>query len=156
MSKLIDELRERIEQNYEDFKAELLTHDKETIIGMARTIAAMEDVVFYMDIHDWVDESEAAYLLDFTEPLKLIADAWEEQLDDGDCHFRTVLKSVLNDEENEERYMTLALESELREKYGYDVSITGALLMELVEAGNRYLELRGVYECLGADAWDED
>lgn len=156
MSRLIDKLRERIEQNYEDFKAEMLEHDKETIIGMARTIAAMEDVVFYMNTHDWVDENEAAYLLDFTEPLKLIADAWEEQLDDGDCHFRAVLKSVLNDEENEERYMTLALESELREKYGDDVSITGALLTELVEVGNRYLELRGIYEGLGADAWDED
>jgi len=156
MSRLIDKLRERLEQNYDDFREDMLSKDSESVFENARQIAAMEDVVFYMNTHDWVDESEAAYLLDFTEPLKLIADAWEEQLDDGDCHFRAVLKSVLNDEENEERYMTLALENELRDKYGDDVSITGALLTELVEVGSRYLELRGIYEGLGADDWDED
>lgn len=156
MNRFIDKLREKLEQNHDDFRKDMLSKDSETVFENARQIAAMEDVVFYMNTHDWVDENEAAYLLDFTEPLKLIADAWEEQLDDGDCHFRVVLKSVLNDEENEERYMTLALESELREKYGDDVGITGALLTELVEVGNRYLELRGIYEGLGADAWDED
>lgn len=106
--------------------------------------------------HDWVDEDEAAYLLDFSNPLKMIAEAWEEHLDDGDRHFRKVLESVIDCEDNEENYMTMALERELREKYGEDTSITGALIAEVLEAGSRYLALKGIYESLGDDAWDKD
>ena len=151
MSSMIDTLRERMEQNFEDFKADILTLSKENIFELAPHIAAASEVLFYFTTHDWLDEEEAAYLLDFMEPLKVVADAWEEHMSDGDCDFRTVLESVLNDDENEENYMTTALERELREKYGSSVSIKAAALCELIEMGSR---LGQQHSCrgLGADA----
>lgn len=156
MNNYMDMLIERMDENYEEFRSEMLSLDSETVFENARTIAAMSDVLFYFTTHDWVDEDEAAYLLDFSNPLKMIAEAWEEHLDDGDQHFRKVLESVIDCEDNEENYMTMALERELREKYGEDTSITGALIAEVLEAGSRYLALKGIYESLGADDWDED
>lgn len=149
----IELLRERIEQNYEDFKAEMLEHDPETIFHMARTIAAVEDVKFYMDTYEWTDEEETAYLLDFTEPLKMLADAWEEFLDDQGPDFRMVLETVLDNEGNEENYITLALERELREKYGEDCSTKEALISEIIEYGGKYLEYLKLYDGQEDDDW---
>ena len=156
MSSIMDKLRERIEENYDELREEMLSRNKEAIFDSAMSIAAAADVLFYMSTHDWIDEDEAAYLLDFTNPLVMIAEAWEEHLNSGDNKFRSVLESVLDDEDNEEHYMTMALESELREKHGYDVGIMDALLSELVDAGSRYLELQAIYEGLGADVCDEE
>lgn len=156
MNRLIDILREKLEQNLDDFREEMISMDSETVFAFARQIAAMEDVLFYMNTHDWVDEHEAAYLLDFAEPLKLIADAWEEHLDDGDSSFRGIIKTVLNNDENEENYITVALERELREKYGDDVSLKDAVLVEIVETMEEYFELRELYESLGGEFCDEE
>lgn len=156
MNTSIEKLKERITQNYDEFRKSMLELDSETVFDLAMHIAAATDVLFYITTHNWIDDEEADYLLDFTNPLQLIADAWEECLEDGGGDFRSVLETVLNDDENEENYMTLELESELREKYGDDAGIMEALLCELIEVGNRYLELRGIYEGLGADVWGEE
>jgi hypothetical protein len=156
VSSIMDKLRERIEDNYDELREEMLSRDNETIFDSAMSIAAATDVLFYMSTHDWVDEDEAAYLLDFSNPLVMLAEAWEEHLNSGDGKFRSVLESVLECEDNEENYMTMAMESELREKHGYNVTITEAVLIELVEAGNRLAELRAIYEGLGADVCDEE
>ena len=156
MSSIMDKLRERIEENYEELREEMLSRSSEAVFDSAMSIAAATDVLFYMSTHDWVDEDEAAYLLDFTNPLVMIAEAWEEHLNSGDGKFRSVLESVLDNEDNEENYMTMALESELREKHGYNVTITEAVLIELVEVGNRLAELQAIYEGLGADVCDEE
>lgn len=117
MSSLISKLRDQLEQNYDDFRKEMLSCNRETIFNSAMRIAAMGDVFFYMSVHDWVDESEAAYLLDFVDPLTLIAEAWEEHLTNGERHFRGVLDAILGNENNEELYMTLVQEREARESY---------------------------------------
>jgi len=156
VSSIMDKLRERIEENYEELREEMLSRSSEAVFDSAMSIAAATDVLFYMSTHDWVDEDEAAYLLDFSNPLVMLAEAWEEHLNSGDGKFRSVLESVLDNEDNEENYMTMALESELREKHGYNVTITEAVLIELVEVGNRLAELQAIYEGLGADVCDEE
>ena len=156
MSSIMDKLRERIEENYDELREEMLSRSSEAVFDSAMSIAAATDVLFYMSTHDWVDEDEAAYLLDFSNPLVMIAEAWEEHLNSGDSKFRSVLESVLDNEDNEENYMTMVMESELREKHGYDVPITEALLCEMAEVGSRYLELQAIYEGLGADVCDEE
>ena len=123
---------------------------------MARRIAAVEDVRFYMDTYEWTDAEETAYLLDFTEPLTMLADAWEEYLDDQGADFDMVLESVLDCEDNEENYITLALERELREKYGDDCSTREALMAEILEYGSRYLELMKIYERQEGDDWFDE
>ena len=142
MSKVMEMLKERIEDNYEDFKALMLSLDAETIFDSARRIAATTDVVFYLNNYNLVDDEAAAYLLDFSEPLKLLADVWEEMLEDGECDFSEAIEMVLDSDSNEENYMTLAMEGKLRHKYGEDADITSALVAEIVEAGSRYLELQ--------------
>lgn len=147
MNTLLDTLREKMHKNFDDFRELMVSMDSETIFEFSREIAAMQDVLFYMDTHDWVDEYEAAYLLDFTEPLKLVADAWGEHLDNGDHSFRYVLNAVLDNDENEENYITVALERELGEKHGYDISARDAVLFEIVELLHEYFDdgLEGGY-----------
>lgn len=153
MSKNMTLLRERIEENYEDFKAETLeTLDKEDIFEMARTIAAMEDVYHFATTQgSWVDEGEAAYLLVFCEPLKLLADAWEEYLGDGEQDFRMIVEDVLDRNDNTESYITVALADKLRKKYGENMHYKDALLAEAIVAGKKYLQLKGLLEEEGVD-----
>lgn len=145
----IEQLRERIEQNYREYKAEMLeVLDGELIFDYAREIAAVEDVYFLMTTYPstFVDEGEAAYLLEFAEPLKMLADAWEEYLDESDGDFKMIVEDVLDKNDNTENYMTVSLANELREKYGADVHIKDALLSEAVEAGKRYLRLKNMLD----------
>lgn len=143
-----DKLKECIEENYYGFREEMLSLDSEAVFEKATEISAIEDVFFYMSTHNWVDEYEAAYLLGFTNPLKLIADAWEQYLFDSDSGFRRVISSVLANEDNEDNYLTVAEMLELREKYGEDVSFTEAILSEIIELEARLQELREECECL--------
>lgn len=138
MSKTMNLLRERIERNYEDFKAETITYDKEDIFELAGRISAIEDVLFFLSTHDWLDEDEAGYLLRFDNPLEMMADVWEEYLLDSDSHFRATLDELFdNDEYNEERYTSTALAAELRRKYGNDTPIKEAILCEMVNLGKK-------------------
>ena len=93
---MVDLLRERIEQNYEDLKAEMLaTLTKEGVFELAGQISAIEDVRFFMSTHDWLDEKEAAYLLTFNNPLRMLAGEWENYLDDSDRGFEKALAPLL-------------------------------------------------------------
>ena len=155
MSNLTELFVKRIEQNYDEFRDEMLELDRETIFDLSMHIAAVTDTFFYLTNEEWPSEDDMLYLLDFSNPLKLVADAWEDHLNDG-ADFRSVLEEALENEDNEESYMTLALERELREKYGEDTDITFALVCEILEAGERFLALQAVYDGLGADAWGEE
>ena len=140
----VEKLRERISENYEEFKTETLEFlDKEDVFSMARTIAAVEDVHYFITSHNnWVDEGEAAYLLEFCEPLKLLADAWEEYIDEGGSDFRMIVEDVLDRDDNPNNYITVALAVDLRQKHGEHVHFKDALLAEAIAAGKKYLQLR--------------
>ena len=89
---MIDLLKVRIEQNYEDFKAETLAAlTKEGVFELAGHISAIEDVRFFMSTHDWLDETDADYLLTFHNPLAMLADRWEIMLHDSGISFRKAL-----------------------------------------------------------------
>lgn len=146
----IERLKERIEQNYLEYKAdviELFDADDDMVFDMAKEIAAVADAHFLMTTYPstFVDEGEAAYLLEFADPLKMLADAWEDYLDDsGD--FKMIMEEVLDSNDNTENYMTVSLADELRAKYGAGVHIKDALLSEAVAAGKRYLRLKNMLD----------
>ena len=80
-------LMERIEQNYEDFKRTTLQLDDDSIFEYAPTIAAVQDVYFYMITHDWADMEQTELLMQFENPLKMLADLWEEESEDRGADF---------------------------------------------------------------------
>ena len=93
---MIELLRSRMEQNYEDFKAESLAAlTKEGIFKLAGRISAIEDVRFFMSTHDWLNEKEAHHLLSFKNPLEVLASAWEDFLNDSGCDFEKAMAPLL-------------------------------------------------------------
>ena len=130
---------ERIEQNYEDFKASAVQLDGGSLYELAPTIAAVEDVYFYMSTHDWADAAQTAYLMQFENPLRLLADAWEEENEDRGADFGDLLDKISGGEYEDftDDYMTADLADELREKYGDDVPLDGAIICEIVELGKK-------------------
>ena len=93
---MIDFLLERIERNYEDFKAIALAElTKQEIFEFAGHISAIEDVRFFLNTHDWLDEGEAGYLLSLDDPLEVLADEWEDFLTDSGCGFCQALEPLL-------------------------------------------------------------
>ena len=153
MNKSIDLLRERIEENYEEFMEETLEFlDKEDIFVLARHIAAVQDVHHFVTTQgNWVDEGEAAYLLEFCEPLKLLGDAWEEYLDESDQDFRMIVEEVLDRNDNTSNYVTISLAEQLQKKYGEQVHFKDALLSEAIDTGKKYLRLKSLLEDEGVE-----
>jgi hypothetical protein len=114
-------LRERIEQNYKDFKAETMQLDNKSIFELAAAISAVNDVYFYMTTHDWADYNEANYLLESENPLKLLAEEWEAYMEDTGEDFGEMLSRLAS--KWDEDYMTGMVAEELRDKYGEDTSL---------------------------------
>jgi len=147
-------LRERIERNYEDFRADTLDIlDGDIIFNMASKIAATEDVYRLSKKCGWVDEGEAAYLLEFAEPLKMLADAWEDFLFDTDSEFPMVVEDVLDADDNNENYITADYADELKLKYGDEFSVKDALFAEVMETGKRITLLKNMLDEEGVDSW---
>jgi len=71
-------LMELLDKNFDDFKADTIKSDSAAVFELAPTITAVKDVHFYMTTYDWADEYEMEYLLKCENPLKMIADVWEE------------------------------------------------------------------------------
>ena len=136
-------LMARIEQNYEDYEKSVTQLDSETLFELAPTIAAVKDVYFYMTTHDWADAEQGEYLLQFENPLKLLADLWEEKSEDRDADFGDMIDMLYGDayEDYTESYVTVSLADELRDKYGDDMPIDGAIICEIVELGKK------LYKC---------
>jgi len=135
-------LRRRIERNYADFKADMLMLDSEDVYAMAHRIAVVEDAYHQMIGEDGLlDTDETIYLLKFYNPLEMIADALQDRQDGLPVEIDEALYELFDREDNEENYVTVALANELYHKYGGDICIKAALLMETIEAGQRYLQL---------------
>ena len=132
-------LMERIDQNYEDFKASAVQLDGESIFELAPTIAAVEDVYFYLSTHDWADAEQTRFLMQFENPLRLLADLWEEENGDRGADFGDMLDNMCGGgyDDFTEDYMTSDFADELREKYGDDTSLDGAIVCEIVELGKK-------------------
>jgi hypothetical protein len=112
-------LRERIEQNYEDFKEETVKLDGRSVFELAPVISAVNDVYFYMTTHSWADDDEADYLLKSENPLKLIAEEWEVYMEDTRGDFGEMLTRLAG--KWDEDYMTGTVAGELRDKDDEDM-----------------------------------
>jgi len=132
-------LRKRIEQNYEEFNKATMRLSKEDIIKYVSSIAAANDVYVYMTTHDWADENETDYLLEFDNPLELLSEAWEEYSEDRGRDFGRMITEIV--EKGSEDYMSFSAADELREKYGEDMPLNTAALIELVELGKRFVNI---------------
>jgi hypothetical protein len=84
-------LRERIEQDYANFKNETIQLDSVNVFELASLITAINDVHLYMITHDWADAEQTKYLLQVENPLKLLAEEWEAYKEDMGKNFGDML-----------------------------------------------------------------
>ena len=129
-------LRERIEENYGNFKESTLELDSETLFELAPTIAAVRDVYSLLKENDYICEDDAAYLLRYDNPLKIIADAMRNYAEYTDEDFSDMIADFIENDDGED-YITVDLADELRDKYGDDMPIDGAIMCEIVELGRK-------------------
>lgn len=78
----IDQLIERLNKNLSDYHDHIKGFAKEQIIEMAGRINAMSDAHTYMTQHHAFDYEQAEYLLQFKNPLEIVADKWETRISD--------------------------------------------------------------------------
>lgn len=78
----IDQLIERLNKNLSDYHDHILGFDRQEIIDMAGRIHVMQDAHFYLTEHHAFDYEQAEYLLQFQNPLEVVADAWQKRTDD--------------------------------------------------------------------------
>ena len=88
-------LTERIEQNFDDFKVDIIKLDSASVFELAPTINSVNDVHFYMTTHNWLDEGEAEYLLKWDNPLKILAAVWKEYSEDRGRQFGDMLGKIV-------------------------------------------------------------
>ena len=110
-------LMERIEQNYEDFKNEALQLDGESIFVLAPIIAAVQTAYFYMTKHNLTDNYTTEYLLKHENPLRLLADKWEDYSMSNNKNFGDMFYDFIKS--CQEKYMSSEIK-EMMEKYGVD------------------------------------
>lgn len=86
----------RIDQNLADYHDELIANfDRETIIAMAGRISTMEDAHISMKQYDF-DDSALEYLLQFQNPLEVVADSceiWRNDLGEMDFAIASAVNS---------------------------------------------------------------
>ena len=76
MDKAHQQLIDRLTGNYADYRAELLTKDRQELIDGADRIAKTAEVFQYFTEHP-LSEPEVEYFLNFQNPLEVAADHWE-------------------------------------------------------------------------------
>jgi hypothetical protein len=146
-------LRKRVEQNFADFKAEMMLLDEESLFTNAERIAAVKDtydqIVFYDK--EYFDEDDIDYLLKFYNPLEMIANYLQIRQAGYPVEVDEALMELFNADDNEDNYLTVEYAKELINKYGDDVRMKMALLLETIEAGERYIKLLRLAEAADAD-----
>jgi len=143
-------LIERIRRNYADFRSETLVLGEEAIYNMARVISAIEDTYCQLTEFDYLEDHQAEYLLEFDNPLGMVADCLKDMRDGELVEIDEALIELFDQESHEENYITAKFAEELRQKHGSGISISVALLLEAIEAGERYMELRNLNKDKGA------
>ena len=88
ISDLHSRLVERIDKNLSDYHLQLESYGNLELIGMAGKIAATADAHSYLTAYHDFDEYELEYLLEFQNPLEVLADEWlDRNIDLGDMSF---------------------------------------------------------------------
>lgn len=88
----------RLNGNLAAYKASLMDFGKHELIEMASVAAAMSDTHYYLTANHRLEANEVEYLLQFQNPLEVVADAWQQRTEDlSDMGF--ALDEVLNKRE---------------------------------------------------------
>jgi hypothetical protein len=133
-------LRERVERNYEDYKEELAHLDPHFEYLFKDEVSAVCEAYFYLTTDDYISESDAAFLLMLDNPLETIANCWEDYKADGDRDFsRFLCRFTSQSGVDDGSFDSLA--DELTDKYGEDIPLSTACLLELVEMGKRLFRM---------------
>ena len=83
MQQLKRQLYDRIEANYAEYNRGLLEYSKELLIGMARSISAVQDIYDYIIKDNYTfEKSDIEFLLQFQHPLDIISDQWYDRISD--------------------------------------------------------------------------
>lgn len=79
---LVQQLFERLDKNLADYHAHLMGFDRQEIIEMASRVAVMSDAIFYLQNHHTFEDGQIEYLLQFQNPLEVVADKWQDRTED--------------------------------------------------------------------------
>lgn len=77
--KMKQQLVDRLAENYADFRAELLTKDRQELVDGAEKIAETGHVYFFMQNEHEYKPAELEHLLKFQNPLQVMADHWLDE-----------------------------------------------------------------------------
>ncbi|GHV11698.1 hypothetical protein FACS1894219_03270 [Clostridia bacterium] len=81
-------LKERIENNYNDYNRSLLSFGQRELIDMAAAIHAYSDCWSYLTEYHTFSDAEIKFLMQFDNPLEIVADArMDHNIDVGDVEF---------------------------------------------------------------------
>lgn len=101
LEKTYQQLLDRVTENYADYRAGLLLKDRQELIDGADRIAKTAEVFEYFTRKP-LAEAEAAYFLNFQNPLEVAADHW------GSCEFELdALGAVITDTVDKAEDLTL-------------------------------------------------
>lgn len=103
----LQQLMDRMDQNLANYHTHIKGFDKPEIIEMAGQIAAVADAHYYLQDHHVFDAAQVDYLLNFENPLEVVADAWKIRTDDiSDMSF--VLEEVFSGQDALRSYPLVA------------------------------------------------
>lgn len=77
-----DDLINRLNENLSDYISHVHSFERQAITDMAGRINAVQDTHFYMTEHHAYQDEQIDYLLQFQNPLEVVADAWERRTSD--------------------------------------------------------------------------
>ena len=83
------QLRRRFEQNYSDYRRQMLQSCGECLFEFAAEIAAVRHVYSHVMAYDWTSEEIAGLLLKYDNPLRIIVDEWRGYQQDNSADFES-------------------------------------------------------------------
>ena len=125
-------LKDRIDRNYEDFKEKIFKIDSREVFKMAPAIEATANVhALITGTNFMIDEEDAKYLLQFDNPLKMLAGDWRSYMWDCTMDFEDFIANFVA-ESKSEREAKIEAVNELYRKHGSDTPLFEVALSELV------------------------
>jgi hypothetical protein len=134
-------LKERAEREFEDAKKELSNMSVDDILFFADDYAALDDVYFRICEGSYINEQDASFLLTLDYPLDMLSAGWLTHTKAyGVYNFSGFLREFI-DEGGIHYASSIEIAYELSEKYGKDIPLNTACLLELVEMGRKIFRI---------------
>jgi len=127
-------LHERLARNLAVYKNQMDGMGIDFIFICSADIAAYCEIYDYLTGEGFDNENEAAFLLQFDSPLAMLASEWVYHKQVYDDSVGEFVSFFIEDGDTSE-FMPVSLVDELYEKYGGDIPLNTACLLELVGMG---------------------